>query len=158
MRRGDRRHGSGVPSVRGSDRWAAAGGGRDGGGRHARPAVTRGPKEGHKGGTVVWVVMVCAAALLGIWLIIGSVALYVPNRALAAHGVRTQGQVVEAYADPSDEVVYTVDGTDHEVPEPALCERCPTRNGPSRIRWLMVTGSRRARPGRAPIKRRSSGV
>jgi hypothetical protein len=78
--------------------------------------------------------MVCAAALLGIWLIIGSVALYVPNRALAAHGVRTQGQVVEAYADLSDEVVYTVDGTDHEVPEPALCERCPTRNGPSRIR------------------------
>ena len=37
------------------------------------------------------------------------------------------------------------------------CERCPTRSGQSRICWLMVTGSRRARPGRAPIKRRSSG-
>jgi DivIVA domain-containing protein len=74
------------------------------------PAVTRRPKEGDKGGKVVWVVLVCVAALLGIWLIIGSVALYVGNRDLAAHGVRTQGQVVWTY------VVYTVDGTEYEVP------------------------------------------
>jgi hypothetical protein len=33
----------------------------------------------------------------------------------------------------------------------------PTRSGQSRICWLMMTGSRRARPGRAPIKRRGSG-
>jgi DivIVA domain-containing protein len=89
------------------------------------PAVTRRPKEGHKGGKVAWVVMVCTAALLGIWLIIGSVALYVGNRDLAAHGVRTQGQVVETYADGSDEVVYTVGGTDYEVPGADVGDRLP---------------------------------
>ncbi|MFZ1118146.1 MAG: hypothetical protein WAN44_20215 [Propionibacteriaceae bacterium] len=39
---------------------------------------------------------------------------YVDNRDLAAHGVRIQGQVVWADADGSDEVVYTVDGTDYQ--------------------------------------------
>jgi DivIVA domain-containing protein len=83
------------------------------------PAITRRQMEGHKGGKVAWVVMVCTAALLGIWLIIGSVALYVGNRDLAAHGVRTQGQVVWTY------VVYTVGGTDYEVPGAEVGDRPP---------------------------------
>jgi len=67
----------------------------------------------------------CASALVGIFFILGSVGLYVDNRDLAAHGVRTQGQVVDADADGSDEVVYTVDGTDYQVPDPDVGDRLP---------------------------------
>ena len=38
--------------------------------------------------------LLCASALVGIFFIVVSVGLYVDNRDLAAHGVRTQGQVV----------------------------------------------------------------
>jgi hypothetical protein len=58
-------------------------------------------------------------------MIVGSVGLYGDNRDLAAHGVRTQGQVVEADADGSDKVVYTVGGTDYEVPGPEVGDRLP---------------------------------
>ena len=62
---------------------------------------------------------------LGSFFILVSVGLYVDNRDLAAHGVRIQGQVVWADADGSDEVVYTVDGTDYEVPDPEVGDRLP---------------------------------
>ncbi len=86
-------------------------------------AVIRRLREGYEGTNVAGVVLLCAAALIGIFFIVGSVAVYVGNRDLAAHGVRIQGQVVEAYADDSDEVVYTVGGTDYEVPEPEVGDR-----------------------------------
>jgi hypothetical protein len=79
-------------------------------------AVTRRLREGYEGTNVAWVVLLCASALVGIFLIVGSVSLYVDNRDRAAHGVRTQGQVVEADAVGSDKVVYTVGGTVYEVP------------------------------------------
>ena len=88
-------------------------------------AVTRRLREGYEGTNVAGVVLVCASALVGIFFIVGSVALYVDDRDLAAHGVRTQGQVVEADADGSDKVVYTVGGTDYEVPEPEVGDRLP---------------------------------
>ena len=60
-----------------------------------------------------------------IWLIVGAAAVYDGNRDLAAHGVRTQGEVVWADADGSDGVVYTVGGTDYEVPAPEVGDRLP---------------------------------
>ena len=80
-------------------------------------AVARRPREGHEGWNVAGVVLACASALVGIFFIVGAVALIDNDRDLAAHGMRTQGQVVEANADGWDKVVYTVGGTDYEVPE-----------------------------------------
>ena len=88
-------------------------------------AATRRLREGYKGANVAGVVLMCAFALVGIYFILGSVGLYVDNRDLAAHGVRTQGQVVWADADGSDLVVYTVGGTDYEVPGPEVGDRLP---------------------------------
>ena len=88
-------------------------------------AVTRRLREGYKGTNVAGVVLLCAFALVGIFFIVVSVGLYVDNRDLAAHGVRTQGQVVWADADGSDLVVYTVGGTDYEVPAPEVGDRLP---------------------------------
>ena len=65
------------------------------------------------------------SALVGIFMIVCSAGLYVNNRDLAAHGVRTQGQVVEADASGSDMVVYTVGGTDYQVPAPEVGDRLP---------------------------------
>ena len=130
MRGGGCRHGSGVLWVRGSDCWAAAvvadtvvadtvvadtvvG------------AATRRLREGYEGTNVGGVVLVCASALVGIFMIVCSAGLYVNNRDLAAHGVRTQGQVVEADASGSDMVVYTVGGTDYQVPAPEVGDRLP---------------------------------
>src|SRR5512133_3698716 len=87
-------------------------------------AATRRQREGTKGTNVAGVVLVCAFALVGIFFIVVSVGLYIENRDLAAHGVRTQGQVVYADAD-SDEVVFTVGGTDYEVPGPEVGDRLP---------------------------------
>ncbi len=97
-------------------------------------AATRRLREGYKGTNVAGVVLLCASALVGIFMIVGSVSLYVGNRDLAAHGVRTQGQVVEANAVGSDKVVYTlggtvyglpVGGTVYEVPGPEVGDRLP---------------------------------
>jgi Protein of unknown function (DUF3592) len=88
-------------------------------------AVIRHIRESYEGTNVAGVVLMCASALFGIFFIVGSVSVYVGNRDLAAHGVRTQGQVVYADADGSDEVVYTVDGTDYQVPEPEIGDRLP---------------------------------
>ena len=88
-------------------------------------AVIRRLRESYEGTNVAGVVLMCASALVGIFFILGSVWLYVDNRDLAAHGVRTQGQVVDADADGSDEVVYTVDGTDYQVPGPEVGDRLP---------------------------------
>ena len=88
-------------------------------------AVIRYLRESYEGTNVGGVVVICASALVGIFFILVSVGLYVDNRDLAAHGVRTQGQVVYADADGSDEVVYTVDGTDYEVPDPEVGDRLP---------------------------------
>ena len=88
-------------------------------------AVIRHLRESYKGANVAGVVLGCASALVGIYFILGSVWLYVDNRDLAVHGVRTQGQVVDADADGSDLVVYTVGGTDYEVPEPEVGDRLP---------------------------------
>ena len=89
-------------------------------------AVTRRPREGHEGWNVAGVVLACASALVGIFFIVGAVALIDNDRDLAAHGMRTQGQVVEANADGWDKVVYTVGGTDYEVPEdPDVGDRLP---------------------------------
>ena len=57
-------------------------------------AATRRLREGNKGTNVAGVVLVCVFALVGIFFIVVSVGLYVDNRDLAAHGVRTQGEVV----------------------------------------------------------------
>src|SRR5215211_166531 len=70
-------------------------------------AATRRLREGYKGTNVAGVVLVCASMLVGIFFIVGAVALIANDRDLAAHGVRTQGQVVEANADGWDKVVYT---------------------------------------------------
>ncbi len=88
-------------------------------------AATRRLREGDEGTNVAGVVLVCASALVGIFFILGSVSLYVLNRDLAVHGVRTQGQVVEADASGSDEVVYTVGGTVYEVSGPEVGDRLP---------------------------------
>jgi DivIVA domain-containing protein len=88
-------------------------------------AVIRHLRESYEGTNVAGVVLLCASALVGIFFILGSVGLYVANRDLAAHGVRTQGQVVYADADGSDEVDYTVDGTDYQVPAPEVGDRLP---------------------------------
>jgi hypothetical protein len=88
-------------------------------------AVIRQLRESYEGTNVAGVVLMCASALVGIFFILGSVWLYVDNRDLAAHGVRIQGQVVDADADGSDEVVYTVDGTDYQVPDPEVGDRLP---------------------------------
>ena len=88
-------------------------------------AVIRYLRESYEGTNVGGVVVICASALVGIFFILVSVGLYVDNRDLAAHGVRIQGQVVWADADGSDEVVYTVDGTDYEVPDPEVGDRLP---------------------------------
>ena len=88
-------------------------------------AVIRHLRESYEGTNVAGVVLMCASVLVGIFFILGSVGLYVDNRDLAAHGVRTQGQVVDADADGSDEVVYTVDGTDYQVPGPEVGDRLP---------------------------------
>ena len=88
-------------------------------------AATRRLREGYKGTNVAGVVLLCAFALVGIFFIVVSVGLYVENRDLAAHGVRTQGQVVYAHADYTDEVVFTVDGTDYWVPAPEVGDRLP---------------------------------
>ena len=89
-------------------------------------AATRRLREGYKGTNVAGVVLVCASTLVGIFFIVGAVALIANDRDLAAHGVRTQGQVVEANADGWDKVVYTVGGTDYEVPEdPDVGDRLP---------------------------------
>ena len=89
-------------------------------------AATRRLREGYKGTNVAGVVLVCASMLVGIFFIVGAVALIANDRDLAAHGVRTQGQVVEANADGWDKVVYTVGGTDYEVPEdPDVGDRLP---------------------------------
>ena len=87
-------------------------------------AATRRPREGTKGTNVAGVVLLCAFALVGIFFILVSVVFYLDNRGLAAYGVRTQGQVVYADAD-SDEVVFTVDGTDYWVPGPEVGDRLP---------------------------------
>jgi hypothetical protein len=88
--------------------------------------ATRRLREGSEGTNVGGVVLVCASVLVGIFFIVGAVALYVLNRELAAHGVRTQGQVVEADAGGWDKVVYTVGGTDYEVSGPLeVGERLP---------------------------------
>jgi hypothetical protein len=87
-------------------------------------AATRRLREGTKGTNVAGVVLMCASALVGIFFILVSVVFYLDNRGLAAHGARTQGQVVYADAD-SDEVVFTVDGTDYEVPAPEVGDRLP---------------------------------
>jgi DivIVA domain-containing protein len=87
-------------------------------------AVTR-RREGYKGTNVAGVVLVCAFALVGIFFIVVSVGVYVDNRDLAAHGVRTQGEVVWSDAEGSDAVVYTVDGTDYWVPAPEVGDRLP---------------------------------
>jgi DivIVA domain-containing protein len=88
-------------------------------------AVIRHLRESYEGTNVAGAVLMCASALVGIFFIVVSVWLYVDNRDLAAHGVRIQGQVVDANADGSDEVVYTVDGTDYEVPGPEVGDRLP---------------------------------
>ena len=88
-------------------------------------AVTRRLREGNKGTNVAGVVLVCAFALVGIFFIVVSVSLYVDNRDLAAHGVRTQGEVVWADAEGSDLVFYTVGGTDYEVPGAGVGDRLP---------------------------------
>jgi hypothetical protein len=88
-------------------------------------AVIRHLTESYEGTNVAGVVLMCASALVGIFFILGSMWLYVANRDLAAHGVRTQGQVVYADADGSDKVVYTVDGTDYQVPAPEVGDRLP---------------------------------
>jgi DivIVA domain-containing protein len=88
-------------------------------------AATRRLREGCEGTNVAGVVVLCAFALVGIFFIVVSVGLYVDNRDLAAHGVRTQGQVVWADAGVSDLVVYTVGGTDYEVPGPEVGDRLP---------------------------------
>ena len=88
-------------------------------------AVTRRRREGHKGTNVAGVVLLCAFALVGIFFIVISVGLYVENRDLAAHGVRTQGEVVWADADYTDEVVFRVGGTDYWVPAPEVGDRLP---------------------------------
>src|SRR5512132_952754 len=62
-------------------------------------AATRRLREGTKGTNVAGVVLLCAFALVGIFFILVSVVFYLDNRGLAAHGVRTQGQVVYADAD-----------------------------------------------------------
>jgi Protein of unknown function (DUF3592) len=87
-------------------------------------AVTRRQKEGYEGTNVAGVVLMCASALVGIFFIVVSVGLYIENRDLAVHGVRTQGQVADADAD-SDEVVFTVGGTDYWVPAPEVGDRLP---------------------------------
>ena len=105
---------------------ARTGSGGHSGGRHVVGAVTRRPREGHEGWNVAGVVLACASALVGIFFIVGAVALIDNDRDLAAHGMRTQGQVVEANADGWDKVVYTVGGTDYEVPEdPDVGDRLP---------------------------------
>ena len=116
MRGGGCRRGLGVLWVRGSDCWAVAGSGGHSGGRHGRRCGHSPSKGGLRGHERRGVVLLCASALVGIFMIVGSVSLYVDNRDLAAHGVRTQGQVVEADAVGSDKVVYTVGGTVYEVP------------------------------------------
>ncbi len=89
-------------------------------------AATRRRREGYEGTNVAGVVLVCASALVGILFIVGAAALIDNDRDLAAHGVRTQGQVVEANADGWDKVAYTVGGTDYEVPEdPDVGDRLP---------------------------------
>jgi DivIVA domain-containing protein len=130
VRRGGCRHGSGVLWVRGSDCWAAAGSGghsagRHSGGRHGRRCGHPPSKGGTKGTNVAGVVLLCASALVGIFFIVVSVGLYVENRDLAAHGVRTQGEVVWADAEISDLVFYTVGGTDYEVPGAEVGDRLP---------------------------------
>ena len=67
-------------------------------------AVTHRPREGHEGWNVAGVVLACASAVVGIFFIVGAVALIDNDRDLAAHGMRTQGQVVEANADGWDKV------------------------------------------------------
>jgi DivIVA domain-containing protein len=86
-------------------------------------AVTRRLREGYKGTKVAGVVLLCASALVGIFFIVVSVGLYVENRDLATHGVRTQGEVVWADAEISDLVFYTVGGTDYEVPGAEVGDR-----------------------------------
>ena len=88
-------------------------------------AVTRRQREGYKGTNVARVVLLCAFALVGIFFIVVSVGVYVDNRDLAAHGVRTQGEVVWADAEGSDLVFYTVGGKDYEVPGPEVGDRLP---------------------------------
>jgi DivIVA domain-containing protein len=88
-------------------------------------AVIRHLRKSYEGTNVAGVVLLCASALVGIFFIVGSVSLYVDSRDLTAHGVRTQGQIVYADPDGSDEVVYTVGGTDYEVPEPEVGDRLP---------------------------------
>jgi DivIVA domain-containing protein len=88
-------------------------------------AATRRLREGTKGTNVAGVVLLCASALVGIFFILVSVVFYLDNRGLAAHGVRTQGQVVYAHTDYMDEVVFTVDGTDYWVPGPEVGDRLP---------------------------------
>ena len=90
-------------------------------------AATRRLREGTKGTNVAGVVLLCASALVGIFFIVLSVGLYVENRDLAAHGVRTQGEVVWAGAEISDLVFYTVGGTDYEVPGAEVGDRLPGR-------------------------------
>jgi hypothetical protein len=96
-----------------------------GGGRHGRRCGHPPSTGGLRGHERRGVVLLCAVVLVGIFFIVVSVSLYVDNRDLAAHGVRTQGQVVDADADGSDLVVYTVGGTDYEVPEPEVGDRLP---------------------------------
>ena len=62
-------------------------------------AATRRLREGTKGTNVAGVVLMCASALVGIFFILVSVVFYLDNRGLAAHGARTQGQVVYADAE-----------------------------------------------------------
>ena len=88
-------------------------------------AATRRQREGYKGTNVAGVVLLCAFALVGIFFIVVSVGVYVLNRDLAAHGVRTQGEVVWADAEGTDLVFYTVGGTDYEVPGPEVGDRLP---------------------------------
>jgi hypothetical protein len=88
-------------------------------------AVIRRLRECYEGTSVAGVVLLCASALFGTFFIVGSVSVYVANRDLAAHGVRTQGQVVWADADGSDLVVYTVGDADYEVPGPEVGDRLP---------------------------------
>jgi DivIVA domain-containing protein len=88
-------------------------------------AATRRPREGHEGWNVAGIVLACASALVGIFFIVVSVGLYVDNRDLATHGVRTKGEVVWAEAGGSDLVVFTVGGTDYEVPGPEVGDRLP---------------------------------
>jgi hypothetical protein len=88
-------------------------------------AVIRHITESYEGTNVAGVVLMCASALVGIFFIVGSVGVYVGNRDLAVHGVRTQGQVVEADAVGSDEVVYTLGGTVYELPVGGMVYEVP---------------------------------